>query len=179
EKLNLSAKSTEKIDISYTFNRNMKDEFNQMFYEAWGVLQENYYDEDFHGVDWQAVRTQYEAFLPYLKTRDDIRVLLNNMMGELNTSHYGFNTSGADEITFYKTTTAASGIMFSNTNPYVVSHIVPDGVADHDKNKIQKGDELISVDGEKTDPKQNREYYFMRTSLPEEMTLGFRRGQKE
>jgi len=179
EKLNLSAKSTEKIDISYTFNRNMKDEFNQMFYEAWGVLQENYYDEDFHGVDWQAVRTQYEAFLPYLKTRDDIRVLLNNMMGELNTSHYGFNTSGADEITFYKTTTAASGIMFSNTNPYVVNHVVPDGVADHDNNKIQKGDELISVDGEKTDPKQNREYYFMRTSLPEEMTLGFRRGQKE
>ena len=99
-------------------------------------------------------------------------------MGELNTSHYGFSTSGDDEKTFYTTTTAANGIMFNNDHPYIVDHVVKNGCADLSDNTIQKGDELISVDGVKTDTAQNREYYFMRSEIPDEMTLGFRRGTK-
>lgn len=179
QKLNLAGKSTEKVELNYTFSRNMKDEFNQMFYEAWGVLQENYYDQKFNGVNWESVRKEYAAFLPFLKTREDFRVLLNNMMGELNSSHYGFSTAGADETTFYKNTTAATGIMFSNENPYRVDYMIKDGAADFQKNKIRQGDELISVDGVNVDSKMNREYYFMRSSLPDEMTLGFQRGSEK
>ncbi|MEO6134089.1 MAG: S41 family peptidase [Ginsengibacter sp.] len=179
QKLKLDSKSLEKIELNYTFSRNMKDEFNQMFYEAWGVLQENYYDLKFNGVDWESVKKEYASFLPYLKTREDFRVLLNNMMGELNSSHYGFSTFGSDESTFYKTSTAANGIMFSNEFPYRVDHIIEGGVSDFEKNKILSGDELISVDGKRVDNKMNREYYFMGSSVPDEMTLGFKRGQEE
>ena len=177
--LNLAGNSTEKIDIKYTFNRNLNDEFNQMFYEAWAVLKENYYETNYNNVNWEAIKKEYEAFLPFLETRQDIRLLLNNMMGELNSSHYGFSTSGAEEKTFYKITTASPGIMFKKESPYTVEFVVPGGVADFPGSSIEPGDELIKVDDQKVDPQMNREFYFTRSSLPEEMTLEFRRAQKE
>ena len=39
------------------------------------------------GVDWKAVRDQYATLLPRLATRDDLRDLLGELIGELNTSH--------------------------------------------------------------------------------------------
>lgn len=178
-KLDLDKNSLDKVEMNYPFTINMNDEFNQMFYEAWGDLKENYYNENFNGVDWESIRDRYASFLPQLQNRNDFRVLLNNMMGELNSSHYGFSTFGSDENTFYKTTTAANGIMFSNEHPYIVDHIIKDGCADISDQKIEKGDELISVDGVKTDPNQSREYYFMKSVIPDEMVLVFKRGMKE
>lgn len=176
-KLNLGANSAEKVDIDYSFPRNLKDEFEQMFYEAWAVLDENYYEENFNMVNWSEVRSRYAAFLPYVETRDDIRTLLNNMMGELNSSHYGFSTSGADETTYYKTTTASVGIMFKNDQPYTVDYIIKNDAADISGKRIQSGDVLVAVDGQKVDPKVSREFYFMQTSVPEEITLDFKRGE--
>ncbi|MEO8852758.1 MAG: S41 family peptidase [Ginsengibacter sp.] len=177
-KLSIENNSLEKVNISFPFTINMNDEFNQMFYEAWSDLQENYYNQNFNGVDWKSIRDRYASFLPQLQTRNDFRVLLNNMMGELNSSHYGFSTFGNDEKTFYKTITAEPGLMFSNKDPYIVDHVIKDGCADVADIDIKKGDELISVDGVKTEASQNRDFYFMRSQMPDEMELGFKRGDK-
>ena len=179
-KLDVGQNSLDKVEMDYPFTINMNDEFNQMFYEAWGDLQENYYNDKFNGQDWQALRDRYAKFLPELQTRNDFRVLMNNMMGELNSSHFGFNTNGADEKTFYKVTTAANGIVFKNDNPYTVERVVKNSCADLSEEIIKPGDVLISVDNVKVIPTQNREFYFMRsTNIPDEMTLGFSRGGKE
>ncbi len=177
-KLDVNKNSLEKVDIDFPFTVNMDDEFNQMFYEAWGDLQENYYNEKFNGVDWQSIRDRYASFLPQLQTRNDFRILLNDMMGELNSSHYGFSTFGEEEKTYYKTTTASPGIIFSNDHPYIVDHVIHDDCSDLPEIDIQKGDELITVDDANVDEKQNRESYFMRSELPDEMVLGFKRGTK-
>lgn len=178
-KLNLKSNSAEKIDMKYTFQRNLKDEFNQMFYQAWAVLDENYYDVNFNNVNWKGVETQYAAFLPYLETRQDLRQLLSNMMGELNSSHYGFTSTGAEESTYYKSLTASTGIMFQNENPYAVDYVIPFDVADMPDSKIERGDILIAVDGKKTEKNQNREFYFSQSDMPDEMALQFRRGSME
>ncbi len=73
-KLNLDGNKVEPINISYTFRRDLSSEFSQMFYEAWAQMEENYYDEKFHGLDWKKTRTYYEQFLPYLNNRADLRV---------------------------------------------------------------------------------------------------------
>ena len=177
-KLAVDKNSLDKVDIDFPFSINMNDEFNQMFYEAWADLQENYYNQNFNGVDWKSIRDRYASYLPQLQTRNDFRVLLNNMMGELNSSHYGFSTFGSDEKTFYKTVSATPGLMFSRSNPYIVDHVIKDDCADVANVDIKSGDELISVDGVKIDPGQNREFYFMHSEMPDEMTLGFKRGSK-
>ncbi|HQX97720.1 MAG TPA: hypothetical protein PLT02_12525, partial [Chitinophagaceae bacterium] len=44
-KLNVDGNKTEPINISYTFRRNLLEEFDQMFYEAWAQMEEGFYDE--------------------------------------------------------------------------------------------------------------------------------------
>jgi tricorn protease len=177
-KLSIDNNSLDKVDMDFPFTINLNDEFNQMFYEAWADLQENYYNQNFNGIDWKLIRDRYASYLPQLQTRNDFRVLLNDMMGELNSSHYGFSTYGSDERTFYKTVTAAPGLLFSNTDPYIVNHVIKDGCADVSDVDIKKGDVLITVDGVKVDTSQNRNFYFMRSEMPDEMTLGLKRGSK-
>jgi len=68
-KLNVSAGSVEKIDAQHTFRRNLRSEFDQMFEEMWANFEVNFYSEDFHGKDWEAIRDHYRSFMPYVQTR--------------------------------------------------------------------------------------------------------------
>ncbi|GMN07702.1 S41 family peptidase [Croceitalea sp. MTPC5] len=173
--LDVANNKAEKIDINYTFRRNLSNEFHQMFYEAWAGFEENFYDKDFHGEDWTALKKKYEAFLPYITKRSQLRLLFNDMLGELNTSHFGFRSRGEEENTFYKTVTQGVGIQFSNSAPYTVSHIIKDGPADVSGKNIRVGDKLIAINNEKIDEDTNRESYFIRPSLDKEMQLTFER----
>ncbi len=129
-KLNLDAGNLAPVNISYVFRRNLSAEFSQMFYEAWAEVEENYYDEHFHGVDWKKIRSYYAQFLPYMSNRSDIRTVLNDMLGELNSSHQGFYTFGGDEDVPLKSVTMETGIIFDNDAPYTVKYIVKHSNAD-------------------------------------------------
>ncbi|MBL7743421.1 MAG: PD40 domain-containing protein [Chitinophagaceae bacterium] len=174
-KLNLEANKVDPISISYTFRRNLSDEFSQMFEEAWAQMEENYYDENFHGNNWTRTKQYYQQFIPYLNTRADLRVLLNDMLGELNSSHQGFGTFGDDENIALTNRTMETGIVFENTNPYQVKYVIRRSAADRKGIDIHPGDVLIRVNDEPTDVKINRNYYFTLPSLDREMKLTFTR----
>ena len=177
-KINLEANKTEPINISYKFRKNLSEEFNQMFYEAWAQMEENFYDGKFHGLDWTKAREQYKRFLPYLNTRGDLRILLNDMLGELNSSHQGFGTFGDDETIHLQNQTMETGIVFDPLNPYTVKKITRRSAADKKEIDIQPGDVLIKVNEESVDPKQDRNYYFTLPSRDQELKLTFsRQGQ--
>lgn len=178
-KLDLAASKLKPVDVSFTFTKNLASEFNQMFYETWANLEENYYDENFHGVDWHKIKKQYETYLPGIRTRDHLRILLSDMLGELNSSHMGFNSTGEEEKVFYKNTTMATGILFDNEDPYKVGRIVKRSPADKLDKNIQPGDKLIAVDGVNVDRSINREKYFVAPSLNEEIELTFERGKEK
>jgi tricorn protease len=169
----------EKIAISHTFRKNLRDEFDQMFYETWANIDENFYDETFHGIDWKAMRTQYEAYLPKVQTRDNLRVLINDLLGELNTSHMGFTSPGREEGTFANHSTWTTGIEFQAGAPYKVERIIAFSAADKEHINLQKGDELIAVNGVQVDPKMERYYYFTTAGRMDEMKLKFKRGTQE
>ena len=166
----------ERIDIDYKFLKNLKDEFQQMYYEAWAGMEENFYDENFHGEDWQALRDQYAEYLPYVNSRAELRLIFNDMLGELNTSHFGFRSSGDEEDTYYDFNTVSPGLIFANDDAYRVERIVKDGPADIQDLDIRKGDRLITVNGVQVETSRNRESYFYVPSGSEEITLTFDRG---
>jgi tricorn protease len=64
-----------------------REEWRQIFYEGWRQMRDFYWDESMSGVDWEAVRDQYAALLPRVATREDLRDLMAEMIGELATSH--------------------------------------------------------------------------------------------
>ncbi len=176
--LDLTDDSVKPIKMDYTFRRNLAGEFTQMFSEVWANLQENYYDEKFHGLDWEKTGKQYKKFLPHIRTRADLRRLINDMLGELNSSHLGFTSRGDEEKTFYKTQTEHTGIIFQEDSPYRVKYVVKGSAADKKGIDIKPGDGLTAVNGQKIDPEKNRESYFTAPSLAKEIKLTFSREKK-
>jgi len=177
-KLNLEANKVDPISISYTFRRNLSEEFTQMFYEAWAQMEEGYYDDKFHGLDWAKTRDYYKQFLPYLNNRADLRIMLNDLLGELNSSHQGFGTSGTDETIALQNQTMETGIIFDNDDPYKVKYIARRSVADRKSIDIRPGDVLVKVNDEAVDKKMDRNYYFTVPSRDRELRLTFdRNGQ--
>jgi len=175
-KLNLDANKVDPISISYTFRRNLSEEFTQMFYEAWAQMEEGYYDDKFHGLDWKKTRDYYKQFLPYLNTRADLRTMLNDLLGELNSSHQGFGTFGTDETIALQNQTMETGIIFENDDPYKVKYIARRSVADRKAIDIKPGDVLVKVNDEEVDKKMDRNYYFTVPSRDRELRLTFNRG---
>jgi tricorn protease len=175
--LDMSALKAEKTEIKHLFRRRLADEFRQMFYETWANLEENFYDEQFHGVDWPAMRARYAAYLPFVRKRADLRRLTNDMLGELNTSHIGFNSSGEEETLFFKTRTLATGIIFDEKDPYLVKRLVKDSPAARSATPILPGDRLAMVNGQRIDPTRNREQYFALPSFDDEINLQLERNK--
>lgn len=175
-KLNLDANRLDPVNIAYTFRRNLAKEFNQMFYETWAGMEEGYYDENFHGVDWKKIKDYYKQFLPFVNTRADLRTLLNDLLGELNSSHQGFGTFGDDENIVLTSATMETGIIFENEDPYKVKYIAKRSAADRKNIDIKPGDILVKVNDETVDVNKDRNAYFTLPSRDRELKLTFKRG---
>jgi len=177
--LNLKGNEFKAISITYTFQRNLQEEFTQMFYELWAGMEENFYDENFHGKDWRKIKAKYQQYLPYIHSRKNLRNLIDDMMGELNSSHLGFRSRGAEEKTFHSMKTMEIGLIFEDKQPYTVKKIVIDSPADKKEIDVRPGDRLIAINGKKIDQSINREYYFTAPTMAEELSLTFLREQKK
>ena len=178
-KLNGDASKAEKIDMNFSFTRDLQSEFKQMFDETWANLEENFYDDDLHGVDWKGYRKQYETHLPYVNNRNDFRMLMTDMLGEMNSSHMGFTSNGEEERLQLSYTTLETGLIWSTANPYEVERIVARGPSEHTGIDIRKGDELVAVDQVRVNKQLPRDYYFYRPAMVQELLLTFsRKGQE-
>ena len=78
----------EKLDLSdLKVQLDRRAEWNQMFRECWRQMRDFVYDPNLHGVDWPAVRKQYEPLLAHVQHRTDLTYIIGEMIGELNLGH--------------------------------------------------------------------------------------------
>jgi len=66
---------------------NPPEEWKQIFYDAWRIVRDYFYDPNMHGVNWVQVKKQYGKLLDNIVTREDLNYLLGEMIAELNASH--------------------------------------------------------------------------------------------
>jgi C-terminal processing protease CtpA/Prc len=117
----------------------------QIFNECWTNLRDHFYDANFRGLDWHAIREQYRPLIAGCQTNHDLVLLLNLMMGELNTSHLGIGGGGGGGgIDGY------IGLFFDRreqhtTGRLVVVEVLPEGPAA--LAGITVGSELLAVEG--------------------------------
>ncbi|HYL28065.1 MAG TPA: PDZ domain-containing protein [Candidatus Nitrosotalea sp.] len=64
-----------------------RDEWAQMYREAWRLQAEHFWVEDMSDIDWDRVYDRYAAILPRVRTRGELSDLIWEMQGELGTSH--------------------------------------------------------------------------------------------
>ena len=120
----------------------------EVFRQAWSYIRDQFFDPKFHGVDWEAVRTTYEPLIEGAATPDEMRRLLNLMIGELNASHLGASAGGGPGGA--QSTTGRLGLRFDRAEYETsgklkiteVIRLSPAGVAG-----LKPGDLLEAVDG--------------------------------
>ena len=176
-----SGRATKVATIKKSVEKNLKDEFGQMFYEAWGLMDQNFYDVNFHGADWKAKRDYYASFLPYVRSRANLSTLFNDMLGELNSSHLGFRSAPGLEHRAPQTRiySAETGIIWDNGNPYMVERTIVGSPAHNVDTDVRKGDVLVAVNGERVSAGANRESYLVSSVQEPEVKFTFSRGGKE
>ncbi len=62
-------------------------EWQQIFNEAWRMERDFYYEPNMHGLDWVAMKEKYGKILKNASCRQDVRYIIGELIGELNTSH--------------------------------------------------------------------------------------------
>jgi len=62
-------------------------EWKQIYHDVWRFERDYFYDPAMHGVNWNAMRTQYGKLLDDAVTRWDVNFVIGELISELNASH--------------------------------------------------------------------------------------------
>ena len=66
---------------------NPREEWKQMYHEAWRIERDFFYDPNFHGLDLVAAEKRYAPYLENIQSRADLNYLFSEMLGELTIGH--------------------------------------------------------------------------------------------
>ncbi len=140
-----------------------RNEWNQIFDEAWRINRDYFYAPNMHGADWEAMREKYAAFLPHLSCRSDLNRVIQWMCSELAVGHH--RTGGGDRLSDpdripggllgadysiengrYRFKKVYGGL---NWNPELRSPLAEPGVL------VKAGEYLLAVQGQELHPPTN------------------------
>ena len=86
----------------WRFRLDPRDEWRQMFTEAWRLERDYFYDRQMHGVDWNAVRARYAPLVDRVTDRAELSDVLAQMVAELSALHIfvagGDHRAGSDDV---------------------------------------------------------------------------------
>ena len=130
-----------KMDIHHAAER------AQVFEETWRSLNAGFYDPQFHGQSWTALRDKYKARALAASTSQDFRDMTNEMLGQLNASHMGLRGPSPEETQSERT--GLLGIEVSPQNNGVkITKVVPNSPASRTESTLNVGDIITAVNGE-------------------------------
>jgi tricorn protease len=139
-----------------------RQEWQQIFDEAWRMEQEYFYDPNMHGLNWAAIKKRYEPLLPFVQRREDLNELLVEMIGEMQVGH---NRVGGGDI--YMGAPAEAGLLGADFridnnryviqkiyrgdrwNPFLVAPLAAAGV------DVAEGDAIVAINGHPLDASIN------------------------
>ena len=148
-KLDVDASKDESLPYKADFVVDYYKEQNQVFEEAWRALNLNFYDPDFHGRDFDALKAKYKPWAMQTSAKPDFQTIYNEMLGQINASHMGLYRV-PDRAETQKDNTGLLGIEIEPvTNGIKVVRVIPNTPADKESSKLFEGDVIKSVDGNK------------------------------
>jgi len=139
-----------------------REEWVQIFDEAWRMEKEYFYAPNMHGLDWKSVYEQYRPLVEHVGRREDLNDLIVEMIAELQVGH---NRAGGGDI--FKGESAKTGLLGANLrvengryrlakvysgeswNPFLKAPLSVPG------NEAKAGDYLIAVNGTELNASDN------------------------
>lgn len=153
--VSLDRREVRPLNLNLEINVNFAQEKMEVFKQGWRYMRDNFYDDKYHGADWNAVRSTYEPLVQSARTMDEVRRLMNLMVGELNASHLGVGGASG----FNGTPIGKLGLRFDRseyeTNGRLkITEVITLSPAAVSK-QINVGDYLLNVDGTRIDKTTN------------------------
>ena len=81
-----------------TVKTDPRAEWKNIFYEAWRVNRDYFYDPGMHGANWEAMKKKYEVFLPDVAAKSDLYRVMQWMFSELSVGHHRFQGTGDSRV---------------------------------------------------------------------------------
>jgi tricorn protease len=148
---------------------NPREEWAQMYRDAWRIQREMFYDPGLHGVNVSDFQAKYRKFLASLSSRRDLSYLMSDMMGEVTVGHlfvFG-GPGGQTDVRFVPTGLLGADYELANGryrfkriysgenwNPGLSAPLTQPGV------NVNVGDYLLAVDGRNLTSQDNVYSFF-------------------
>jgi len=132
-----------------------REEWKQMYNEAWRFEREFFYDPDLHGLDLDGTRAKYAPYVDSIASRQDLNYLFAEMLGEMTVGH--LSVGGGDIPRADRVSTGLLGADYQienglyrfarifngeNWNPQFSAPLTQPGV------DVNAGEYLLAVDGQ-------------------------------
>lgn len=133
-----------------------RQEWDQIYTDAWRIFRDYFYVDNLHGVDWEGLKASYGALLPFVGSRFDLDYILNEIVSEANAGHAYVDWGDIPRVKRVNTgllgaeleADASAGLYRimkiyegENWNPARRSPLTEAGV------DVKEGDYLISING--------------------------------
>jgi len=146
----LDSKLFRSIAVTAEMDVDFEKEKVEVFREAWEALNKGFYNPQFNGVNWKAVRTEYEPLAEGAGTPEELRRILSLMVGELNSSHSGVSGPIAERGAGGGSIIGKTGLRFDRkeyeeNGRFKIIESLTLGPVDI-TGKIKTGDYLIAID---------------------------------
>lgn len=129
------------------WTHDLRKEREAAFNEFWRVYNQEFYDPNFHGRDWTAIRERYRKYIPSIGHRNEMATVLNMMVGELESSHSEVSSAPGNPAS---QTSAHPGFTFdySYTGPGIRIKDVPlKTPGSYAKTKLNPGEIVTKING--------------------------------
>lgn len=174
--ISLNGGNPDKVSFTADWERDVRAERLASFTQFWRSYHRGFYDPNFHGRDWEAIRKRYEPLVDAVETKDEFATLLQMMVGELEASHSEV-TAAKDGERGPATPHLGFTIDYSHAGPGLKVKDVPkQAPGSFEKTRIQPGEYVLKINGQEVaaneklyewiNNKQGRELEFTVNSHP-------------
>jgi tricorn protease len=143
----LENRQTRQLAVTAEMDVDFAREKLEVFQQAWTYIRDNFFDPDFHGANWEAVRGEYAPLAAGARTPDELRRIILEMLGELNASHSGI---AAPQSSAQPAAIGRLGVRFDReeyerAGALRITEVIP--LTPAAIGKIKPGEYLLAVDG--------------------------------
>lgn len=144
-----SIEKSKPISFNAVMELKPREERAFMFEHAWRQIQDKFYKKpDYHDIDWDLMKAEYQAKLPSIGNNRDFAEMLAEMTGELNASHIGASYRASSQPE--DDSTASLGLIFDMTDtsgPLTITEVLDKSPLKKAKSRVSAGDKLVKIDG--------------------------------
>ncbi len=161
-KVDVKAGKKESVKLKSEMVLDADAERQYMFDHIWLRTNGIFYHSNFHGIDWKAMRTEYQKYLPHIGNSYEFAEMVSELLGELNVSHAGgrFN----DDIK-NGDATASLGIFMDYEHKgkgIKIAEVIKGGPLDKANFKLKPGMLIEKINGETVLPSRDIASYLNR-----------------